>query len=316
MQYTQIEKALELIKLFDTIIIHRHSSPDGDAIGSQIGLRDVLMHNFPDKRIYAVGDNPGRYSFVEDSIMDDVGDETYQGALCILLDMGASTLVSDDRYTLAQKTIRIDHHQYVERFTDVEIIDTSFESCAGLVAHLCMEWGLIVPSSAAKALYTGMVTDSGRFRYDSTSARTFRIASFLFEQGFDPNDIYTNLYQDDLKMIQLRASFVLRIQLTEHGVAYIYTDRELADSLDASIFTISRGMVNTMGEIKGVQTWVNFTESPEGVLCELRSKSQNVNKIAVKYGGGGHIKASGAMVKDRAEAMAMLNDLDKMQIGE
>ena len=316
MQYTQIEKALELIKLFDTIIIHRHSSPDGDAIGSQIGLRDVLMHNFPDKRIYAVGDNPGRYSFVEDSIMDDVGDETYQGTLCILLDMGASHLVSDDRYTLAQKTIRIDHHQYVERFTDVEIIDTSFESCAGLVAHLCMEWGLIVPSSAAKALYTGMVTDSGRFRYDSTSARTFRIASFLFEQGFDPNDIYTNLYQDDLKMIQLRASFVLRIQLTEHGVAYIYTDRELADSLDASIFTISRGMVNTMGEIKGVQTWVNFTESPEGVLCELRSKSQNVNKIAVKYGGGGHIKASGAMVKDRAEAMAMLNDLDKMQIGE
>jgi phosphoesterase RecJ-like protein len=316
MEYTDIEKALDLVKLFDTIIIHRHSSPDGDAIGSQIGLREVLKANYPEKQIYAVGDHAGRYSFVEDSIMDDVGDETYQGALCILLDMGASHLVSDNRYTLAQKTIRIDHHQYVERFADVEIIDTSFESCAGLVAHLCMEWGLIVPSNAAKALYTGMVTDSGRFRYDSTSARTFRIASFLFEQGFDPSDIYSNLYQDDLKMIQLRASFVLRIQLTEHGVAYIYTDRDLVEKSDASIFTLSRGMVNTMAEIKGVQTWVNFTESPEGVLCELRSKSQNVNKIAVKYGGGGHIKASGAMVKDRSEAMAMLDDLDKMQIGE
>lgn len=314
MAYNDIQKAFELINKFDTIIIHRHSSPDGDAIGSQIGLRDILKHNFPDKRIYAVGDNPGRYSFVEDSIMDDIGDETYQGALAILLDMGASHLVSDDRYRLAQKTIRIDHHQYAETFTDVEIIDTSFESCAGLVAHLCMEWGIVVPSNGAKALYTGMVTDSGRFRYDSTNSRTFRIASFLFEQGFNPSDIYTNLYQDDLKMIQLRASFILRIQLTEHGVAYIYTTREEVEKMGVSTFTVSRGMVNTMAEIKGVNTWVNFTETEDGILCELRSKTQNINQVAVKYGGGGHIKASGTTVKTKAEAMALLDELDKMQL--
>ena len=314
MAHNDIEKSIELIKRFDTIIIHRHSSPDGDAIGSQIGLRNVLQYNFPKKRIYAVGDDPGRYSFVEDSIMDDIGDETYKGALCILLDMGASHLVSDDRYTLAQKTIRIDHHQYVEKFTDLEIVDSSYESCAGLVTQLCMQWGLAVPSNGAKALYTGMVTDSGRFRYDSTNSRTFRLASFLFEQGFDANDIYTNLYQDDLKMIQLRASFVLRIQLTENGVAYIYTTRDEVEKMGVSTFTVSRGMVNTMAEIKGVNTWVNFTETEEGVLCELRSKTQNINQIAVKYGGGGHIKASGAMVKDRQEAMEMLRDLDQMHL--
>ena len=314
MAHYDIEKSIELIKQFDTIIIHRHSSPDGDAIGSQIGLRDVLQFNFPEKHIYAVGDAPGRYSFVEDAIMDDIGDETYQGALAILLDMGASHLVSDDRYRLAQKTIRIDHHQYVEKFTDFEIVDTGYESCAGLVAGLCMEWGLAVPSNGAKALFTGMVTDSGRFRYDSTNSRTFRIASFLFEQGFDASDIYTNLYQDDLKMIQLRASFTLRIQLTENNVAYIYTTREQVEEMGVSTFTVSRGMVNTMAEIKGVNTWVNFTETENGVLCELRSKTQNINQIAVKYGGGGHIKASGATVKDKAEAMAMLADLDKMQL--
>ena len=314
MAHYDIEKSIELIKQFDTIIIHRHSSPDGDAIGSQIGLRDVLQFNFPEKHIYAVGDAPGRYSFVEDAIMDDIGDETYQGALAILLDMGASHLVSDDRYRLAQRTIRIDHHQYVEKFTDFEIVDTGYESCAGLVAQMCMEWGLAVPSNGAKALFTGMVTDSGRFRYDSTNSRTFRIASFLFEQGFDASDIYTNLYQDDLKMIQLRASFTLRIQLTENNVAYIYTTREQVEEMGVSTFTVSRGMVNTMAEIKGVNTWVNFTETENGVLCELRSKTQNINQIAVKYGGGGHIKASGATVKDKAEAMAMLADLDKMQL--
>ena len=310
------EKALEVIKEYDTIILHRHSSPDGDAIGSQIGMKKLLQANFPKKTIYVVGDAPGRYSFVEDSVMDEISDDTYEGALAILLDMGASHLVSDERYKFAKTTIRIDHHQYVEQFADLEIVDTSFESCAGLVASLAMEWGLKMPADGAKALYTGMVTDSGRFRYDSTSARTFKIASYLFETGFDASDVYLNLYSDDLEMIKLRASFVLKIKITEHGVGYIYTTLDEVKEYGVSTFTISRGMVNTMAEIKGVNTWVNFTESEEGVLCELRSKTQNINKIAVKYGGGGHVKASGARVKDREEAMAMLQDLDQMQIEE
>ena len=75
---------------------------------------------------------------------------------------------------------------------------------------------------------------------------------------------------------------------------------------------ISRGMVNTMGEIRGVDIWVNFTETDEGVWCELRSSKYNINPVAVKYGGGGHQKASGATVADRAAAMAMLADLDAM----
>lgn len=316
MQANDFEKILALIKDFDTIIIHRHSSPDGDAIGSQMGLKAVIKENFPTKKVYAVGDNPGRYSFVKDSTPDEIDDETYKEALAILLDMAAPHLVSDERYTLAKSTARIDHHQYVEKFTDTEIVDTSYESCAGLVASLVKEWGLKMPSDGAKALYTGMVTDSGRFRYDSTSANTFKIASYLFEQGFDASDIYQNLYGDELEAIQLRAKFTLRIQLTKNKVGYIYTTLDEVKEYGVSNFTISRGMVNVMAEIKGVNTWVNFTETEEGVLCELRSKTQNVNKIAVKYGGGGHLKASGARVKDREEAMAMLRDLDEMQIEE
>ncbi len=310
------EKAIEVIKKYDVIIIHRHGSPDGDAIGSQVGLKKVLQANFPDKKIYAVGDGAGRYSFVDGSTMDEIEDGVYQGALAILLDMGASHLVSDDRYTLAECTLRIDHHQYVEKFTDLEIVDSARESCAGLLASLVRDWGLQMTDEGAKALYTGMVTDSGRFRYDSTSTETFKAAAYLFEQNFDAGDIYVNLYSDDLDMIKLRASFVMRIKLSEHGVAYIYTTLDDLKATGVGEFTVSRGMVNTMAEIRGVNTWVNFTETPEGVLCELRSKTQNINKIAVKYGGGGHVKASGARVKDKAEAMAMLNDLDIMQIEE
>ena len=154
-----------------------------------------------------------------------------------------------------------------------------------------------------------MVTDSGRFRYDSTTSQTFRLASFIMEQEFSTNDIFKNLYCDELKNVQLRAKFVLKINTCENNVAYIYTTLDELKSYDADIFAISRGMVNTMSDIKGIDTWVNFTETENGVLCEIRSSKHNINKIAVKYGGGGHLKASGATLKDREEAMALLSDL-------
>lgn len=306
------ENVIKEIWAYDRIIIHRHSKPDGDALGSQIGLKHILKENFPEKQVLAVGDSAGRYGFMDDSVMDTVADGDYAGALAVILDTSAKSLISDDRYTLAEKTVRIDHHIFCETIADVEVTDTSYESCCGLIAAFAMECGLRLTPIAAKSLFTGMVTDSGRFRYAATSARTFRLAAFLMEQPFDINDIYRNLYADDFSMIRLRAQFVLKVKFTEHNVAYIYTDREQMQALDADTFTVSRGMVNTMSDIRGVDIWVNFTETEAGVLCELRSGRYNINPVAVKYGGGGHAKASGATVKTREEAMRMLADLDAM----
>lgn len=303
------------IKEFDTIIIHRHSSPDGDAIGSQVGLKHILTHNFPEKTVYMVGDPAGRYGFVEDSVMDSIDDSVFANALAIVLDCSAKKLISDSRYTTAAHTARMDHHIFVETICDTEVTDTSFESCCGLIAAFAMESNLDLTPTAAKALYTGMVTDSGRFRYDSTTAQTHRMAAFLMEQPFDTNDIYRNLYSDDFAKIQLKAKFVLKIQVTEKNVAYIYTTKEEMATLDADTFSISRGMVGTMADIKGVDIWVNFTETDAGVLCELRSSKYNINPIAVQYGGGGHAKASGATVASREVAMKLLKDLENL-IGE
>ena len=306
MMYNKIK---ETIEKYDRIIIHRHSNPDGDAIGSQVGLKHIIKTNYPEKEVYTVGDASKRYGFIEDSVTDNIPDEYYKGALAFVLDTSAVSLISDERYKTADTVIKMDHHLFTEKYADIELIDTSFESCCGLIGMFAMQTGLKLNPTAAKALYTGMITDSGRFRYDSTSAQTFRVASFLMEQKFNTNDIYANLYADELPFIQLRAKFVLKITLTNAPVAYIYTTLDEAKSYVADTFTISRGMVNTMGDIKGIDIWVNFTETENGVLCELRSNKYNINPVAVKYGGGGHRKASGATVKDRAEAMAMLNDL-------
>ena len=312
-----ISKALDAIKQYDVIVIHRHTSPDGDAMGSQIGLKRIIEHNFPDKQVYAVGDDARRFSFMDGSKMDEISDDVYDGALAIVLDTSANSLISDDRYKLADLRIRIDHHIFVEDIAEIDIDDTSFESCCGLVTYLAREWGLDVPVDAAKALFTGLVTDSGRFRYDSTTPRTFDLASFLLSKGFSATSIYNELYQDEFKNVQLPAEFVTAIRFTPPNVAYIYTDLARVAQTGMEAQAVSRGMVNCMGEIKGVNTWVNFTECEQGVLCEIRSKNRNINQIAVAHGGGGHLKASGATLKDRQEAQIVLDELDKLtQEGE
>ncbi len=309
------EAVLDCIKEYDTIIIHRHSRPDGDAMGSQIGMKNIILENFPEKKVYTVGDSTKFFGFLPDSTMDQIPDSAFEGALCLLLDFAASPLASDERYKLAAKTARIDHHIYCETFTDVEVVDSSFESCCGMVTAFAVESGLKINETAGVALYTGMLTDSGRFRYDSVSPRTFRLAAELVGTGFDTNELYRNLYSDEFEGKLLKAKFTLKVQFTENKVAYIYTTREELKELGADEFSVSRGMVGTMADVKGVDIWVNFTESEEGVLCELRSSRFNINPIAVKYGGGGHAKASGATVPDRETAMAMLSDLDKMMQG-
>ena len=310
------EEVLNAIRGYDRIIIHRHKNPDGDALGSQIGLKHLILENFPGKQVFMVGDPAGRYSFMEDSVMDEVSDETFHGALSVILDLSARHLVSDERYTLAEKTVRIDHHIYCETFTDVEIVDSSYESCCGVITTMAQELGWKWNHLAAESLFTGMVTDSGRFRYDSTNPRTLRNAALLLEQGLDLNKIYHDLYVDDLEKIQIRAHFQSKIQFSEHHVAYIYTTAEEVTEIGLDTFSISRGMVGTMADIRGVDIWVNFTEDTDGIKCELRSSRFNINPVAVKYGGGGHAKASGATVPDRETAMAMLQDLDNMMTGE
>ena len=192
------EKVIEAVRQYDTIIIHRHSFPDGDALGSQIGLYELLKENFPGKTIYKVGDEPRRYSFMNGSVMDVIDDECYAGALAFLLDSATEELVSDKRFRLAEKSVRIDHHIYCETFTDIEIVDTSFESCCGMIAELSLECSLTLTPKAATAIFTGIhgfrtlplrqyerahfrarvVSRFSRRRFELCLFRTLRVRSF------------------------------------------------------------------------------------------------------------------------------------------
>ena len=308
------ESIVALMRKYNDIVVYRHSRPDGDAVGSQSGLSQIIKANWPDKNVICVGDSAGRYSFINGSATSCVDQDMLKRSLAVILDCGGENMVSEDSWKNAAESARIDHHLFSGQFAETEVIDSSFESCCGMIAFLAFENRLEVPQSAAKAIYTGMVTDSGRFRYDNVNSRTLALASKLLETGFETDDIYMNLYADTLENLKRRSAFISKIQTSANNVAYVYTDRKQAEEMGMDAFSICRGLVNTMADLQGVHIWVNFTEDggPEKVLCEIRASDCNINPIAVKYGGGGHAKASGATVDSKEKAMAMLADLDEM----
>lgn len=305
------KKFLNKIKEYGTIIIHRHGRPDGDALGSQIGLKEAILATFPYKKVYAVGDVNPKVSFIGD--VDEISDDVYKNALVIVLDSSDTNMINDERYKLGRFIIKVDHHISNANYGDLNIVETSEVSCASLIAKIIFSCNMKLTAYGARALFTGIVTDSGRFRYNTVTSETFMIASKLLKYNFDFNEIYTKLYVDDLELVKLRAQMVLQFKISENGVAYLVNDKDAVNKYNTDIFTISRGMVNVMSGINGIDVWANFTEEENGkVICEFRSTKYNVNQIAVKYGGGGHKFASGATVDGLHVIKDIIKDLESI----
>jgi len=302
------KKILELIKEYDKIIIHRHYNPDGDALGSQLGLKRIIEVNFPMKTVKAVGDeNVFQYL----GRMDEIEDKLYEGALAIVVDVSVERLVSDKRFKLAEHVLVIDHHLNPSDIADTEHNDSSHIACAQIVADFAMEMNLTIDKIAATPLFAGLTTDSGRFKYPSTDAKSFEIAAHLLRQGADMQFIYDELYTEELNFKKLRGYFINNFKMYGDKIAYMKNDDEVKEMFNVNTFTVSRAMVNQMADIKGVDVWANFTKDEDGsVLVELRSKRISIVDIARKYNGGGHALACGCTLKTFEEADLVLKDLD------
>ena len=299
------------IKEFDTIIIHRHTRPDGDALGSQLGLKMAILATFPTKCVKVVGDMIERYNWF--GIMDEVSDELYQNALVIVCDSGAEKLISDERYSMGKFLIKIDHHIPQGEYGDLAYVDTTSESCCGVIARLIKETPLVMNKDAAQHLFSGMVTDSGRFRYSQTNSNTFLMAAYLMEFGVDTEYIYNKIYVEKLENVKLRAKLVSKFKTTKNGLAYLINTNSDVKKYGLSIFDISRGMVNIMSGIEGINVWANFTETDSGeVYCEFRSNGANVNQVATLFSGGGHLQASGCTLASISEVKEVIKELDKV----
>ena len=248
---------------------------------------------------------------------DEISDDLYQGALVIVVDCGAEKLISDERYKLGEKLIKIDHHIPQGEYGDIVCVNTSFESCAGIIADMVINTDLVLNDKSATALFTGIVTDSGRFRYSSTTSKTFEIVSKLLEYNINTDYIYNKIYTEKLANVKLRAYLTTKFEITSDGVAYLINTKEDIEKYNVGIFDISRGMVNIMGGIEEVKIWSNFSEDVSGdIYVELRSSGLNINQVATKFGGGGHLQASGCTLKNKEQIKDVIEELNKVARGE
>lgn len=315
-----MKKILNKVKEYDTIIIHRHANPDLDAIGSQIGLREIIKANFPDKKVYVVGDE-NRFCFI--GKMDHIEDDIYENSLVIICDVAVAHMISDYRYMLAKEIVVIDHHQNPVdlAFNGEEyhgqiysLIKPNYIACAELIADISKHLKLKITPLGATALYGGITTDSGRFQYGNDLENAFLVAAYLMKNGADPQFIYRNLYVETLEMRLMKNYFQSKMQLTKNNVGYMFNDKDVFEKFKVDFFTVSRGMVNLMAGIDKVKIWANFTydSKTDKVIGEFRSRDISIVDIAKKYGGGGHECACGATLNDFAEAKQVLDDFDKL----
>ena len=289
-----INLLFEKIKEYDTIIIHRHTRPDLDALGSQLGLAKALKYNYPNKNIYVVGDGSAKYDFI--GKMDIIDDSVYNDALAIIVDVAVEALVSDSRFKLAREVFVIDHHKNPCDITENFISDSSKVAAGELIANLIFEQGLEMPSDAATAFYGAIITDGGRFMYGNNLAETLRVSSLLVSCGADYDYIYKNIYVERLADKQMKAWFATQFKVTENGVAYLKNPKEVFEKFPTDFMNISRGMLSVMSGVEEIIIWLNFTydASRDTIVGEFRSREIPIVDIAYQFGGGGHSLACGA----------------------
>ena len=309
-----MQKILDKIKEYDKIFIFRHFRPDGDAVGSTKGLAGILKCTYPDKKIYLQNADFAQYvAFLgkEDELLPD---EEYADALGIVLDTATRERISNQKYALCKEIIKIDHHIPVQSYGVCEWVEEERSSCCEMIAAFYNEFKneLKIDKEAASCIYTGMVTDSGRFRFREVSGETMRLAGLMLDQGIDADKIYANLYMDEFETLKFEAYVQKKIQRTENGVAYLFVDKKMKKKFRLTNETASAS-VSYMEKIKGSLIWLAFIQNDDGsIRVRLRSRFVTVSELAERYRGGGHACASGATVYSKAEMKMLLKEADAL----
>lgn len=307
-----MERIREYIEKYDKIVLHGHGRPDGDCIGSQYGLYYLIKDNYPDKKVYITGTTSEFVSFIGKPEL--VSDEVFEGALSICLDCATEERLSDPRVHLSKEYIKIDHHIPVDNYGSYQYVDTTAPACAQIIVELYLknkeDW--ILSKQAAEALYVGILTDTGRFKFDSVNSRTFMAAATLVDAGVNLAEIDNALSVESLETLKLKGYVLSNFKISENGFAYVTLTREEIEAFGVSDEDAA-AQVSTISTIEGCPVWAIMLEySKEEIRVRLRSRGPVINTLAEQYNGGGHAKASGASLASWDELPGFVAKADQM----
>ncbi|AAN58974.1 bifunctional oligoribonuclease/PAP phosphatase NrnA [Streptococcus mutans] len=307
---TAFKTILAKIKAYDTIIIHRHMKPDPDALGSQVGLKEMITSNFPQKTVKVTGYNEPSLSWLAQ--MDDVSDKDYEGALVIVVDTANRPRIDDQRYLNGNFLIKIDHHPDEDHYGDLSYVDTKASSASEIITDFALQNQLKLSDQAARLLYAGILGDTGRFLYPATTSKTFIIASELLKYDFDFAALARQMDSFPYKIAKLQAYVFENLEIDKNGAARIILSQKILKKFNLTDAETS-AIVSSPGKIDTVQVWAIFVEQADGhYRVRLRSKSTVINEVAKRHAGGGHPLASGANSYSLAENEDIYQELKNL----
>ena len=316
MNHEVMETILQKIKEYNRIFIFRHVRNDGDCVGASKGLKAILQLTWPEKEIYLIDKDTSAYLAFLGPEDEPVDEALYADALGIVVDTASESRISNKNYKLCKELIKIDHHIPLENYGNFTWVEEHRSSCCEMIAAFYDTFRdqLKIDSQAATYLYTGMVTDSGRFKYDGVNGDTMRCAAVLLDVGVDTERLFARLYLEAFEYLKFKAEIYRRMQVTENGVAYIIVDKAMQKEFGLTL-EMASACVGTLDSIRGCISWMAIIENGDAdnsFRVRLRSRFVHINSIAEKYRGGGHACASGATVYGQDEIQALLRDTDAL----
>jgi phosphoesterase RecJ-like protein len=272
-----------------------------------------LKASYPDKNVYVTGEHEDTLSFLAHP--DQVSDAQFEGALIIVTDTANTERIDDQRYKSGAFLIKIDHHPNDDAYGDLLWVNTQASSASEMIYDLFEEgqssanWQL--SDAGARVLFAGIVGDTGRFMFSSTSQKTFDTAGDLIKYNFDRTELFNGMYEVERNLLNLQGHIYQHFVMNENGAAYVKLPLETLKEFGVTASETSL-LVGSLGNVKGIKAWIIFIEEEDQIRVRLRSKGPVINELAKQYGGGGHPLASGASVynwNDADEVIAKLNTL-------
>lgn len=299
----------EEIKKYDKIVIARHIGVDPDALASQVALRDAIRLTFPNKQVYAVGNSSSKFVYFPK--LDRMPSEL--DGLLIIVDTPDKKRVDIPYINNFSKTIKIDHHPWIETFCDIEYIDDKASSASEIILDFINNTELLMDQEIAEVLFMGIVSDTNRFLFSTTSKTLLIVSNLLRDYSLDVPKLYENIFLRPLKEIRLQGYIEQHMEVTENGLAHIMITNQIISDLGVDSGSAGN-LVNNLNNISEVLVWVMISEDIKNGIYKfnIRSRGPVVNTIAERYNGGGHKFAAGARVTDKEMVTKLLKELDEI----
>lgn len=313
----------DIINKSKNILIVTHINPDGDALGSVTAMYGLLQDNFKKKpSMLALSHIPSIYKYLphikEMKTLDDI-DKSMVYDLVIAVDLAALDRLADAQilFDKAKFTINLDHHKTNNGYGDFSLVKGEASSAGEVIYEVAKELEWKISKDVALSLYTSILTDTGAFRFDNTSAKSLRIAADLVDLGIKPVDVYKKCYENKSKGLVLFQNYCMNKAqfMDDDKIAYLVVYKKDLDKFNAK-GDYTDGLAETLRSINTTEVSFVLKEIGDKVFkASMRSKHIDIAKVCETFNGGGHKFAAGCTIKASAEdaVMRIVNQIHKQE---